>query len=68
MYLNDRLKQVLGLGFAASEQGLVEEVESQTMALKNIKKILGLPPEATPAKVRRSRQVTEGGRRTNIAP
>jgi hypothetical protein len=42
----EKLKQVLGLGFAASEMGVVEVVESMCRSMLEIKAALGLPPEA----------------------
>jgi hypothetical protein len=46
MYVVERLKQVLGLGFAASEMGVIESVESMCQTMGEIKAALGLPPEA----------------------
>jgi phage terminase small subunit len=46
VYTVEKLKQVLGLGFAASEMGVVEAVESMCKNMLEIKAALGLPPEA----------------------
>ncbi|MBM4275590.1 MAG: hypothetical protein FJ134_14190 [Deltaproteobacteria bacterium] len=51
MYLREKLKQVLGLGFAAGDQGVIEAVEAEHKTLKELKSSLGLPPDATPDKV-----------------
>lgn len=52
MYLREKLKQILGLGFAAGEQGVIEAVITNNKALKEIKASLGLPLEATPKQVK----------------
>ena len=46
MYVVEKLKQSLGLGFAASEMGVIESVESMCKTMQEIKAALGLPPEA----------------------
>ncbi|MDI6852433.1 MAG: hypothetical protein QME75_02350 [Deltaproteobacteria bacterium] len=46
MYVVEKLKQVLGLGFAASEMGVIESVESMCKTMAEIKDALGLPPDA----------------------
>jgi uncharacterized integral membrane protein (TIGR00698 family) len=51
-YVVEKLKQVLGLGFAASEQGVIEAVESQAKTLEELKRELGLPKDATTEQVR----------------
>lgn len=48
----ERLKKLLGLGFAASEAGVIEEVESQVKTLKEIREALGLPPNASVSEVK----------------
>jgi len=48
----EKLKQLLGLGAAATEEGVVEEVESQAKALKEIREALGLPPDTPAAEVK----------------
>jgi uncharacterized integral membrane protein (TIGR00698 family) len=48
----ERLKKILGLGFAASEEGVIEEVESQAKTLKEIRETLGLPPDTSAAQVK----------------
>jgi hypothetical protein len=47
MYLREKLKQVLNLGFAAGDQGVIGTVENQKQALEKIKVALGLPQDAT---------------------
>lgn len=47
-YLRERLKKVLGLGFAAGDQGVIETIEANRKALEEIKASLGLAPETTP--------------------
>jgi len=48
----EKLKKILGLGFAASEAGVIEEVESQVKTLKEIREALGLPPDTPAAEVK----------------
>jgi len=48
----EKLKKILGLGFAASEEGVIEEVESQAKALQEIREALGLPPDTPVAEVK----------------
>jgi uncharacterized integral membrane protein (TIGR00698 family) len=48
----EKLKKILGLGFAASEEGVIEEVESQAKALKEIREALGLPSDTPAAEVK----------------
>ena len=47
MYLREKLKQVLNLGFAAGDQWVIGTVENQKQALEKIKVALGLPQDAT---------------------
>ena len=47
----NKLKQTLGLDFAAGDMGVVIAVEEQTKALEEIKAALGLPPETNPQKI-----------------
>ena len=56
----ERLKKILGLGFAASEEGVIEEVESQAKTLKEIRETLGLPPDTSAAQVKEYKK-TQGG-------
>ena len=46
VYAVERLKQILGLGFAGSEMGVIESVESMCKSMLEIKAALGLPPDA----------------------
>lgn len=46
-----KIKKALGLGFEASEMGVVIAVEEQATALEDIKAVLGLPPEARPQQI-----------------
>ncbi|MBW1990957.1 MAG: hypothetical protein JRI59_02305 [Deltaproteobacteria bacterium] len=46
VYTVGKLKQILGLGFAAGDTGVIETVESMCKTLQEIKSTLGLPPEA----------------------
>lgn len=46
VYAVERLKQMLGLGFAGSEMRVIESVESMCKTMQEIKDALGLPPEA----------------------
>lgn len=48
----EKLKQLLGLSAAASEEGIIEEVESQVKTMKEIREALGLPPDAPAAEVK----------------
>jgi uncharacterized integral membrane protein (TIGR00698 family) len=48
----EKLKQLLGLGPAVSEAGVVEELESQVKALKEIREALGLPADTPAAQVK----------------
>ena len=50
-YLRDKLKQILGLGFAAGDQGVLETVEANRQTLVGIRGSLGLPPDSPPSKV-----------------
>jgi hypothetical protein len=43
---SEKLKQFLGLGPTASEEGVIEAVESQAKSLKEIREALGLPPDS----------------------
>jgi len=52
MYLREKLKQLLGLGFAAGDQGVIETVNAEHKSLAEIKASLGLPPDATPEQVK----------------
>jgi uncharacterized integral membrane protein (TIGR00698 family) len=56
----ERLKKLLGLGFAASEEGVLEAVASQAQALKAIKETLGLPADATPEQVQEAIKSLKG--------
>ena len=51
VYGVEKLKQVLGLGFAASEMGVVEAVKSMRKTMEEIKAALGLPPDADPQEI-----------------
>ncbi|MEJ5329805.1 MAG: putative sulfate exporter family transporter [Desulfobaccales bacterium] len=51
-YVVEKLKKVLGLGFAASEQGVIEAVEAQAKTLAELKAELGLPPDAPLSQVK----------------
>jgi len=48
----EKLKQLLGLGAAATEEGIVEEVASQVKTLKEIREALGLPADTSVAEVK----------------
>ncbi|MHB8067802.1 MAG: YeiH family protein [Desulfobaccales bacterium] len=48
----EKLKQLLGLGTAVSDEGVIEEVASQAKALKEIREALGLPPDTPAAEVK----------------
>jgi hypothetical protein len=51
MHLREKLKQSLGLGFAASDQGVVETVEAEHKTLEEIRAALGLPKDAAQDKI-----------------
>lgn len=46
VYAVERLKKVLGLGFAGSEMQVIESVESMCKTMGEIKAALGLPTDA----------------------
>jgi hypothetical protein len=46
VYAVERLKQMLGLGFAGSDMGIIETVESMCKTMAEVKTALGLPPDA----------------------
>lgn len=52
MNVLESLKQLLGLGPAVSEQGVIEEVESQVKSMKEIREALGLPPDTPVAEIK----------------
>ncbi|MBM4275591.1 MAG: hypothetical protein FJ134_14195 [Deltaproteobacteria bacterium] len=60
-FLRDKLKQILGLGFAAGDQGVIEIVEGNRKTLEEIKTSLGLPPDAVPDKVLEAVQALKAG-------
>ncbi len=47
----NKLKQMMGLDFAAGDMGVVLAVEEQIKALEEIKVTLGLPPDSDPQKI-----------------
>jgi len=59
MYLREKLKQILGLGFAAGDQGVVETVEAEHKTLKEMKASIGLPPDATLEQVKQRIQTLQ---------
>jgi len=48
----DKLKELLGLSAAVSEESVVEELASQVQTLKEIREALGLPPDTPAAEIK----------------
>jgi hypothetical protein len=46
VYAVERLKQMLGLGFAGSDMGVIEAIESMCKTMAEVKTALGLLPNA----------------------
>jgi hypothetical protein len=60
VYALEKLKQMLGLGFAGSEMGVIESVESMCKTMLEVKAALGLPPDADSQQVMAAIQALGG--------